>query len=416
MKHERTQTGRATHAQSGAITLMVAITLVLLASLASFYSTRSVLMDRLASNNQQHTTQARLAAEAGLAWARAYLDRAYNANAQTTGFWQNAAQAPCPADHAGPRWQCSHMAVPAHPDMPGTALQILAFRDLLSSPPVTQLHATARLTGQAGLGQVRASVFVPTVAPAPQGASTAALLINGCSAPAAGASVSVCPISQSGTACIGSAAGDAVQSLWLPDPNGDGVISSTERRNCLAFLPEHLPGGGDLSGPATAVSRAPCRASAWQQVLGEITPEQLRAWSQAQERNGLHAQSQPRRNIYWIDSAAPWTQSLGDADDPVLLVFSAQACSVRCPSIANGVRTVGTVVLQTQCQDDKARNWRAGHIQGQVVVESGLPDLQSGSHIQGQTFTKAAYRLAWPDGMDARRVQRVPGSWREGPQ
>lgn len=416
MKKERINACQAPRQQSGAITLLVAITLVLLASLASFYSTRSVMVDRLANNNQQHTTQARLAAEAALAWARADLDRRYSANGQGPGFWHNAAQVPCPADHAGPRWQCSHMAVPAHPDMPGTALQILALRDLLSSPHVTQLHATARLTGQAGLGQVRASVFVPTVAPAPQGASTAALLINGCSAPAAGASVTVCPISQSGTACIGSAAGDAVQSLWLPDPNGDGVISSTERRNCLAFLPEHLPGGGGLSGPATAVSRAPCRASAWQQVLGEITPEQLRAWSQAQERNGLHAQSQPRRNIYWIDSAAPWTQSLGDTDDPVLLVFSAQACSVRCPSIANGVRTVGTVVLQTQCQDDKARNWRAGHIQGQLVVESGLPDLQSGSHIQGQTFTKAAYRLAWPDGMDARRVQRVPGSWREGPQ
>ena len=416
MKHERSQTGRAPHAQSGAITLMVAITLVLLASLAGFYSTRSVLVDRLASNNQQHTTQARLAAEAALAWARAQLGRQYSADAQTTGFWQNAAQAPCPADQPGPRWQCSHMTVPAHPDMPGTALHILALRDLLDSPHVTQLRATARLADQAGQGQVRASVFVPTVAPAPQGASTAALLVNGCAAPAAGASVTVCPISPTGTACIGSAAGDAVQSLWLADSNGNGLISDAERQNCLAFSPEHLPGGGGLSGPSAAVSRSPCSASAWHKVLGDITPDQVRAWSQAQERNGLHAQSQPRRNIYWIDSAAPWTQSLGDADNPVLLVFSAQACSLRCPSIANGVRTVGTVVLQTQCQDDKARNWRAGHIQGQLVVESGLPDLQSGSHIQGQAFTKAAYRLAWPDGMDARRVQQVPGSWREGPQ
>jgi len=416
MKNTPLQARHTACEQHGAITLLVAITLVLLASLASFYSTRSVLVDRLASHNQQHATQARLAAEAALAWARAELDRQYSANAGTHSFWQTAAQAPCPAGHAGPRWQCSHMTPPTHPEMSGASLQVLALRDLLSSPHVTQLHALARLAGQAGQGQVQASLFVPTVAPAPPGSSTAALLVNGCAAPAAGAAVTVCPISQKGSPCTGTAIGDAVQSLWLADKNGDGVISSAERQHCLAFLTEHLPGGGDLSGPAVALPRAPCRASAWNHVLGQITPEQVRAWSQAQERNGLHAQSQPRRNIYWVDSAAPWTQSLGDADAPVLLVFSAQACSLRCPSIAHGVRIVGTVVLQTQCQDDKARHWRAGHIQGQLVVESGLPDLQSGSHIQARAFPQAAYRLAWPLGMDAQRVQRVPGSWREGAQ
>lgn len=414
MNHKRMRERHTAAAQSGAVTLLVAITLVLLASLASFYSTRSVMVDRLASTNQLHTTQARLAAEAALAWARAELDRQYSAPDRAQSFWENATRAPCPEDLVGPRWQCSFMTPPTHPQMPGTDLQVLASRDLLSSPHVTQLHAVARLAGQAGQGQVRASVFLPTVAPAPDAASTAALLVNGCAAPAAGAAVTVCPISQQGTACTGQAAGDAVQSFWLADKNGNGVISDAERQSCLAFLPEHLPGGGGLSGPAAVVSRSPCRTSAWRHVFGQISPEQIKAWSQAQERNGLHAQSQPRRNIYWVDSEAPWMQSLGDADAPVLLVFSAQACRLRCPSMAHGVRVVGTVVLQTQCQDDKARQWRAGHIQGQVVVESGLPDLQSGSHIQGQAFPQAAYRLAWPHGMDAQRVQPVAGSWREG--
>ena len=166
MKKEQMHTRQPDHQQSGAITLLVTIALVLLASLASFYSTRSVLLDRLAGNNQLHTTQARLAAEAALAWARADLDKQYGAHGRGPGFWQHAAQVPCPADHAGPRWQCSSITGPVHPDMPGTALQVLALRDLLSAPHVTQLHATARLTNQAGLGQVTASVFVPTVAPA----------------------------------------------------------------------------------------------------------------------------------------------------------------------------------------------------------------------------------------------------------
>ena len=401
--------------QSGAITLLVAITLVMLASLASFYSSRSVWVDRLASNNQSHATQARLAAEAALAWGRAELARPYNANPpQAATFWQTARSAPCPAGYPGPRWQCSPMSPPAHPGMGHAALHVLAVRDLLASPHVTELHASAEITGQQAQAQVKGSVFLPMVAPAPKGASTAALVVNGCVSPAAGAAVTVCPLSKKGSACSGTPAGDAVHSFWLPDKNGNGVISAAERLNCLALLPEHRPGGGSLTGPAAALPRAPCTSSAWSNVLGDITLAQVKAWSDAQERNGLHAQSQPPRSVYWVDSPENWTQNLGQAEAPVLLVFSATACGLRCPSIASGVRILGTVVLQTQCQDDKARAWRAGNIEGQLVVESGLPDLQSGSHIQARTYSPAAYQLAWPVGMDASQVQRVAGSWREG--
>jgi hypothetical protein len=78
------------------------------------------------------------------------------------------------------------------------------------------------------------------------------------------------------------------------------------------------------------------------------------------------------------------------------------------------VRILGTVVLQTQCQDEKVRGWQAGVVEGQVVVESGLPDLQSGSLLQARAYAPSAYQLAWPAGMDASQVQRVAGSWREG--
>ena len=60
----------STRAQSGAITLLVAIGLVVLATLTSFYSNRSVLMDQLAGQNHERASQARLAAEAALAEAR----------------------------------------------------------------------------------------------------------------------------------------------------------------------------------------------------------------------------------------------------------------------------------------------------------------------------------------------------------
>jgi hypothetical protein len=303
---------------------------------------------------------------------------------------------------------------PAHPGLPDAEAQVLAVRDLIRSPHVAQLLASASLKDGTSRAQVQAQVYIPTVAPAPEYPHTAAVVLNGCAAPANGAAVSVCPLSKTGIACSGTATGAAVHSFWLADKNNNGLISTAERRNCLAFGAEHLPAGGTLTGPATATPRTNCGTQAWTSVLGEITPEQIRAWSEAQSRNGLSALSQPARSVYWVDNPATWSQSLGTPEAPVLLVFSGQACAQRCPSLAPGVRVVGTVVLQTQCQDDKARAWHAGHIEGQLVVESGLPELQSGSRIIARESALAPHRLPWPAGMNAQQVQRVPGSWREG--
>lgn len=340
--------------QAGVITLLVAFSLGLLASLASAYSARSVWMDRLASHNQVQAAQARLAAEAALAWARAELQRQY-ANSPAPTLWTDAQlSSPCPAAYTGPNWQCVTLPPPAHPDLPDAGAQVLVVRDLIGSPHVAQLLANVRLKHDASPVQVRAQVFIPTVAPALDPPNTAAVVLQGCAAAASPAARSVCP----------------------GNPNA-------------------------------------CKATAWGSVLGAITPEQIRVWSEAQERQGLDALSQPKRSVYWVDSPSAWTQSLGSIEAPVLLVFSAQACTPRCPALAPGVRVVGTVVLQSQCQDEKTRAWHAGHIQGQLVVESGLPELQSGSLIEAQDLAQAPYRLPWPAGMQAQAVLRVPGSWSE---
>jgi hypothetical protein len=350
--------------QGGAISLLVAIGLVLLANLASFYSARSVLVDRLASQNQSHAAQARLAAEAALAWGRAELQRQH-ASSPTPAVWgPGTSTAPCPSGFSTARWQCVALQPPAHTGLPTAVSQVLAVRDLISSPHVTLLLASASLEDGTSRDQVQAQVFVPTLALAPHPPNPAAVVLNGCALAA--------------------------------DPAASSGYARTTNRVC--------PGGLNTA----------CPASAWASVLGDTTPEQIRAWSEAQERNGLSALSQPARSVYWVDSPSTWRRSVGSPEAPVLLVFSSQACSQRCPDIAAGVHVVGTVVLQTQCQDDKARGWSAGHIEGQLVVESGLPELQSGSRIEARDLAAAPYRLPWPAGMDARLVQRVPGSWREG--
>lgn len=347
--------------QVGAISLLVAISLGLLATLASFYSARSVLVDRLASHNQSQAAQARLAAEAALAWARAEMQRQY-ASSPTPPIWGTGpATTPCPAAYSGAQWQCVALQPPAHPGWPDAGSQVLAVRDLVRSPHVAQLLASASLKDGSSRAQVQAQVFIPAVAPAPDHPNPAAVVLNGCAF--------------AGT---------------------KDATTSTQASDC------------------TSSTATTCTPSAWSSVLGDITPEQLRAWSEAQAHNGLTTLSQPARSVYWVDSPATWTQSLGSPTAPVLLVFSGQACAQRCPALAPGVRVVGTVVLQTQCMDKLARAWHAGHIEGQLVVESGLPELQDGSRIEARELAQAPYRLPWPPGMDANQVQRVPGSWLEG--
>lgn len=392
--------------QSGAITLLVAIGLVILASLTSFYSTRSVLMDQLASQNHASANQARLAADAALASAQALLNVT-----PTQDLMKHPSQ--CPKGLNGLQWQCSELGLKPHPDLPQTQLNAIAVRDLLMSPHVLTLHASARIDAQHSQALVRESVFAPTVAPAPSLAAPAALVLNGCVSEGAAAQLRVCPLNSQGQACASAAKGPAVLTHWAADTNRNGSISTAEKNACLALSAASLPGGGSKNGPSAASLRSPCTRAAWRSVLGDITDAQLQAWSTAQERNGLTAQSTPPRTIYWIDSPADWQDNVGTVDHPALLVFSAKACAQRCPRIGVGVRIHGSVLIDSGCNDDKMRGWQAGTIEGQLVVESGLPEWRSGT-VLGRPDGRNAYILNWPQGIDATRLQRIHGSWSEG--
>jgi len=399
--------------QRGAATLLLVLGLVLLATLASAYSSRAVLADLLASQSLARAAQARLAAQAALATAESMLLRPESSTLRQSPF--DGPTSTCPAGLQGLQWQCSPLPMPAPTDSVWRWQATLA-RDLIESPHVWQIHASASST-TAGLGQaqatVRQSVFMPVLAPAPADSHVAALVLNGCASMAPGSQWQICPASNA-AACSGNATGPAVYTHHVPDTDQSGNISASERTACLPFTPANLPAGGALDSPTTPSNRSPCNSAAWRSVLGNTTPEQLRAWSQAQERQGLHSLSQPPRSIYWVDSPADWIQSLGNATHPVLLVFSSLACAVHCPRLAAGTSVWGTVYLDAGCDDEKMRGWQAGRVQGQLVVEAGLPQLMGSAQVWAASQARQAYALRWPEGVDASRPQRVPGSRFEG--
>ena len=394
--------------ESGAITLLVAIGLVVLASLTSYYSSRSVRMDQLAGQNHDRSSQVRLLAESAVAWAQADIT-----SRGTTFEAALANPAACPAGVQGLQGECSAQTVPQSPAWPQAQASVTAVRDLVMSPHVLDLHAQGALAGHSSQGRVRESLFLPVLPPAPGDAPQAALVLNGCISEAAGTQLQLCPLSTSGQACIGSASAPAVQTHFVVDTNRNGLISSAERSACMALSGTSLPAGGSRIGPNSPVPRSPCNRAAWRSVFGDITASQLQAWSAAQERNGLHALSTPPRTIYWIDSPADWGQSVGTPDTPALLVFSSLACALRCPRIAPGVRIHGSVVLDSGCDDEKMRGWQGGSIEGQLVIESGLPEWRA-TTLWARPYGRNAYILDWPEGIDAGRVQRVNGSWSEG--
>lgn len=391
--------------QTGAITLLMAMTLVMLASLASFYSARSAQMDQLATFNHARSHQARWAATAALAGAQALL---LDPSTPLDSLLQ--ALTPCPDGVTGPQWQCIRLTPEQHPAMPQAQLSTTAVRDLVESPHVLTLHASARMGTPHSQALVKESVFVPTVAPAPELQDPAALVLNGCVTEAPGAKLRVCPLVSKGEACASTAKGPAVLTHFVVDTNRNGSISAAEKNACLALSTTSLPGGGSKTGPSQAVPRSPCTRAAWQSVLGSITDAHLQAWSTAQERNGLTAQTTPPRSIYWIDSPNDWQQSVGTATTPALLVFSAKACALRCPRIGANTLIYGSVLIDSGCNDDKMRGWQGGTIEGQLVVQSGIPEWRSGT-VLARSAGRNAYILNWPDGMDASRVQRVNGSW-----
>jgi Tfp pilus assembly protein PilX len=398
----------------GAITLLMVMLLVLLASMIGLFTARSVWTQQRVSNHSVWAVQTQLSAEAALETGLVLLENALSES--QPALWDIHEPNQCASGYSGVQWQCRSLSVDA--DSHGHTLQVQLMRDVVRAPHVAVLRATARHAGNRTMAQVQQSVYMPTAAPIGSSSIASPLLTQGCVSEASAGNTRFCAPNANTGSCSGSGqnVGTAIHSLYAPDADGNGWISAAEQQSCLNVSPTSLQGGSVVT-PTVAMpvpNPAQCDTGAWRRVFGALTHAQIQAISQAQALKGLSASTSPTRTVYWIDSASDWAQSVGSASAPVLLVFSATACASQCPRISLSAKIVGTVFLDSQCNDSRVANWHSGAISGQVAVASGLPQLQAGSQMQWLTQHRQAFDWAWPSGIDATRVQRVRGSWKSG--
>ena len=404
------------HIQQGAITLLMVTLLVLLASMVGLFTARSILSERLSANNGVWAAQAQQTAEAALETALAQIEQSFSTTPNT--FWSTHDSQQCLSAYTGIEWQCRSLLLDTGWDTQGHTLQVRVMRDVVRAPHVALVHAQARHAGNHSSGQVQQSIYLPTAGPIGTANQPTPLLTQGCVNEAIAGSTRFCApgANQAGCSGNGLSIGTAIQTLYAPDLDGNGLISTAEQQACLKVNASSLQGGA-LVTPASATlapNPATCDSAVWNSLFGQTTPAHIQAISQAQALKGLSRLTQPARTVYWIDSPAEWSQSVGTPSAPVVLVFSASACASQCPRISPSTQIVGTVFLDTQCQDSRATLWHSGSVSGQVALPSGLPSLQAGSQFMWLANHRQAFDWPWPVNIDATRVQRVRGSWKSG--
>lgn len=406
--------------QKGSATLFVSVMLVVLVSLSSVYALRSILFEQKDSGNHYWATQAHEAAQSGIEHAVAWLDQAYAGGVPASfngPVWDAATAAQCPAGYTGAQWQCLTLnttaGLSASTDVIAQhTLDVRLLRDI-TRPNLALILSTAQHTTNQSNASAQQVVYIPF---GQGGATPAPLIVNGCIAGTTG-TPDICPDQGSGAPCPSQStpgtAGTSILNLWLRDMNNDGVVNDADRAACLSTGHLDLHGGGMVS-PAVPAAPAPCNSNAtWATVFGDISKTLVQDWSNQQATAGLTQSTTPKRTVYWIDSPAPFHNSLGSAEEPAIVVFSSAACTPNCPAINGGPRIYGTVYLDTGCDASRANGWGGGTVYGTVAFESGMSNLNSNTELFYNARAGGAQPPPLPPGADPARVQRLAGSWKD---
>ncbi|MGB5298557.1 MAG: hypothetical protein WBM52_20070 [Thiogranum sp.] len=348
--------GRQT--QKGAATLLIALVLMMSITMVTMAVARTLVVEQRMANNANWNTRLMLQAEAGLAKGLAYLSRSLQSMSWQRATDNNTLVDKMTVSFTGPDIQTDVVfSRPADPDQ-YIHIQVTSSRDDGST-----LHA--------GISRyVRPmSVLTPLVESAPP------LILNGC--------LTSIPINFD-IRPLNADSDQAGDSVWL----GGGRPCPT-----LHLIDTHK---GPIQAKITGDDLWP--------LIFSVSREEFH--SLATEQNEL---ADSDRN-YWLAqdgdlNSGRWNRSLGSADRPVALYFSA---AIGCPEFSDGVRLYGVVFVDTDCPEPIADY--GFEVFGTLIING---DLNTGdtklrlNHIQLADTQQT--RLQFP----VLRSVPVPGTWKD---
>lgn len=344
--------------QAGAATLLIALVLMISITIGTLEVAHTLVTEQRMANNDNWNTRLLLQAEAGLTEGLAHLTRSLHTMSWRQATDNNTLVHTMTAGSAGPDIQTEVVFTRlADPD-PYIYIQVTSSRDDGSAL-------------QASIGQyVRPlSVLTPWTESAPP------LILNGC--------LTSIPISFD-IRPLNADSDQAGDSMWL---NGDRACSLPRMIDVHRGLIQTKITEDDLWPLVFSVSR--------------------------EEFNSLatdHSTLADSDRTYWLAqesdlNSGRWNRSLGAADSPVALYFSA---AIGCPEFTDGVRLHGVVFIDADCPEPIADY--GFEVFGTLIVNGNLNTANTKlrlNHIQHADTQQI--RLQFP----LLRSIPVPGTWKD---
>lgn len=353
-----------TGSQQGVATLTVSLTLLTAITLLSIAFAHSEMMEQRITNNHLRASEAAQAAEAGLAFGRAWLGR-YRVRWRDTGTPIHTS-AP---NSATPRIQGSR----------GDTFVIdVTFQRTELQRHYVKIRANAQPRSESGLVVSVEAYVRPQTVLSQTGESSPPLVIDGC-----------IPV-VTGTPDIYPRHADS--------PDAAMALASSGSSGCLNLNALDLHGGD-------AQTEAFLPGQAWEYVF-RVSKSEMKALADAEQAEHLPI---TQRSYWWATTTdlvgRTWTRSLGTPDNPVVLILPAH---MECPRLGAGTLIYGVVFVEGGCKDTV--DWGSARIYGSLIIDGNLGELSADlrlAHINVASRTHEELLLPLTG------APMVPGTWKD---
>ncbi|MBF0141348.1 MAG: hypothetical protein HQL74_13850 [Magnetococcales bacterium] len=346
--------------QSGAVTLLMSLIILLSLTTIVFTGAKSTRMEQLISNNEYRALEAFHAAEAGLEYGIRWL-----ANNQPT--WV-----------AGTCNQNLTINPPALSVSSGnTYNQTVTFCQNTATKGYVLVRSTAVSAQDSNVtAKVQQYVRPNTILNPGYTLNAPPMVVNGC--------------------VSGITGNPSVD----PGTSGGVALATSKPQTCVNT--GHL----DILNSGT-IAYSAFNNTAWQYIFGTFTKTQLQTLSATEvSAQSAGQMSLVDRHYFWITDSSNWHQNLGSASHAVVLAFSAAS---GCPKVNGGVTIYGVVYYEDPSCGNQG--WGGATIYGTAAFEGNLTKLTANSVVK--KFSMAGGGMGIEETLPYTGAPKILGTWKD---